>query len=94
MLLSLVLPTVMLPLVYLTSSQGVMTVEGPECDETEGAANATRDDSIAVDTAPAAAPRRVKGYKSPLWITILGHFLTGVVVMANGYVIVELMLGN
>lgn len=38
--------------------------------------------------------RRVKSYKSPLWVTILGYVLFSVAVVANMYVIVQLILGN
>ncbi|WVQ73677.1 hypothetical protein IAR50_003257 [Cryptococcus sp. DSM 104548] len=39
-------------------------------------------------------PRRTKSYVSPKWVTVLGYALFGLVVLANGYVIIELCLGN
>ena len=38
--------------------------------------------------------RRVKSYKSPMWMTVLGYLLFAIVVIANAYVIVQLILGN
>lgn len=51
-----------------------------------------------VQSAPAApAPlglRRVKHFVSPWWMTAIGWLLCAIVILANGYVIVELALGN
>lgn len=38
--------------------------------------------------------RRVKYFVSPLWLTWIGWLLCAVVILANGYVIVELALGK
>ncbi|TYJ58771.1 hypothetical protein B9479_000607 [Cryptococcus floricola] len=43
---------------------------------------------------PVSEGRRSKSYVSPKWVTVLGYALFGLVVVANGYVIVELCLGN
>ncbi|WVW79770.1 hypothetical protein I302_101740 [Kwoniella bestiolae CBS 10118] len=107
-LLSIVLPTVIFPLVYLCSKEEIMTVQGPELDNDEGG---TRMDDIPHSQNDPSGPerpgpqtrqsveealpaRRSKSYVSPKWVTILGYGLFGVVVLANAYVIVQLCLGN
>lgn len=49
-----------------------------------------------VPTEEACPPehRRVKYFVSPLWMTVIGWLLCAVVILANGYVIVELALGK
>jgi hypothetical protein len=50
-----------------------------------------------LDRTPSPTPppqRRRKLYTSPRWVTALGYLLCGVVILANGYVIVQLGLGN
>lgn len=84
--LSVVLPTVIFPLVYLCSRKDIMTVLGPEVESPE-----------AVESAEATTgneARREKTYVSPRWVTILGYLLTFVVLLANVYVFVQLGLGN
>lgn len=98
-LLSIVLPTVIFPLVYLCSREEVMTVDGPEVETSSNSALPalqSRRSTEAPDGNEEAqlSPRRKKIYISPKWVTILGYALFGVVVLANGYVIVELALGN
>ena len=116
-LLSIILPTVIFPLVLLCSKDDVMTVEGPNISssgetsplESEATDRLSLSPGAVVPSAgtanndggvgsPALAPnddsRRTKSYKSPLWITILGYVLFSIVVIANAYVIVQLILGN
>ncbi|WOO78921.1 Manganese transporter pdt1 [Vanrija pseudolonga] len=102
-ILSIVLPTVTVPLVYLCSQESVMGVDGPveerplaQVDRTVSpespdavptpAPSNTDDDS--------APPRRRRSFTSPKWLTGIGYLLCFVVILANGYVIVELALGN
>jgi metal iron transporter len=102
--LSIILPTVIFPLVFLCSKDEVMTVEGPIVDGSDprAASGATTLPPTSGDIAGTAEPgvpvqtvlTRTKSYKSPKWITILGYLLFSVVVVANAYVIVELALGN
>jgi metal iron transporter len=77
--LSVVLPTVIFPLVYLCSKKEIMTVVGPE------ARPGPRSEEV---------ERREKSYMSPKWVTVLGYLLTFVVLLANVYVFVQLGLGN
>lgn len=127
--LSIVLPTVTIPLVYLCSQKDVMVVLGP-IDETQppvraesvpasalasAAASrqaspaashlslplplpcASRPSSPSLEVPPPAQPagvRRRKFFTSSKWVTALGYSLCGIVILANGYVIVELCLGN
>ncbi|KAL7419824.1 Manganese transporter smf1 [Cryptotrichosporon argae] len=134
-LLSVVLPTVIAPLVYLASRDEVMTVLGPEVEtrheagargasegrppsapgagpvadgepnvetashaqprQTDDAPLAPTHASPALPAPPAQTPPRLrKSYASPKWVTALGYALFGIVVLANGYVIVELALGR
>lgn len=74
------------------SSQGRSTA-------VEGGDSRTSTPAGSVQSAPAAEPaplehRRVKYFVSPLWMTIIGWLLCAIVILANGYVIVELALGN
>jgi len=118
-LLSIILPTVIFPLVLLCSKDDVMSVEGPDlpstgshttappASETEQAQHhptfhaqhvpqieAVTSEEGRIEGAGQCPSRRVKSYKSPLWVTILGYVLFSVVVVANVYVIVQLILGN
>ncbi|WWC87494.1 uncharacterized protein L201_002384 [Kwoniella dendrophila CBS 6074] len=132
-LLSIVLPTVIFPLVYLCSKDEIMTVQGPELDDTAqpqastqnrndvqsetstsindinpviftSMANENENDQNCNDRnvrsitpeqiEQGESKRRSKSYKSPKYVTILGYLLFSIVVIANGYVIVQLCLGN
>jgi metal iron transporter len=114
-LLSIILPTVIFPLVLLCSKDEVMTVEGLEITESPGGPHAdvghSASPTLEADeitpapvtdgtrTEPAERPapvvaKQTKSYKSPLWITILGFLLFAITVVANAYVIVQLILGN
>jgi metal iron transporter len=144
-LLSIVLPTVIFPLVYLCSRKDIMTVDGPledcvvvaQVNPAEEGTRGNEASASAIPTLPtpmspnlgcltlsspypaglsqalpirsassdmplsdatqahqSPAQRRRKSYVSPTWVTCLGYALFGVVVMANGYVIVQLGLGN
>lgn len=104
-LLSIILPTVIFPLVLICSKEDVMTVEGIE-EVSTGTSNNVQSPPtaseeitpVSVDTssgpAPAILNKKTKSYKSPLWITVIGYFLFAIVIIANTYVIVELILGN
>jgi metal iron transporter len=109
--LSIILPTVIFPLVLLCSKEDLMTVEGLEVSNPirQPTPPVSRSISAHDEIIPAPAQtdahgdtpehveqptRQTKSYKSPLWITILGYLLFSVVVIANGYVIVQLGLGN
>ncbi|ORX36391.1 natural resistance-associated macrophage protein-domain-containing protein [Kockovaella imperatae] len=166
-ILSIILPTAILPLVYLCSRKDLMTVEGPEFEENisptavetpscsdsnfdlpvepsssagpsrntalrqtlspsgsassihssstirRPAAGARQDSDCiigsevegseslerAVSDGTATVPRldsvrRTKSYASPMWVTVLGYVMFAIIVLANMYVIVELILGN
>jgi metal iron transporter len=84
-LLSIVLPTVIFPLVYICSRQEIMMVNGPEVAHSV---------VLQVGQEEGTVERKKKSYTSPLWVTILGYLLFVVVVAANVYVIVELGLGG
>ena len=84
--LSVVLPTVIFPLVYLCSRKDIMTVLGPEVEASEAVESA--------EATTGSEERREKTYVSPRWVTILGYLLTFVVLLANVYVFVQLGLGN
>lgn len=83
--LSVVLPTVIFPLVYLCSRKDIMTVLGPEVESSE---------VVETERTAGSEERREKNYNSPKWVTILGYLLTFVVLLANVYVFVQLGLGN
>ncbi|KAK8861356.1 hypothetical protein IAR55_002175 [Kwoniella newhampshirensis] len=106
-LLSIVLPTVIFPLVYLCSQEDIMTVQGPEIEtESEGIELSSLESTTVAERAVISReeseiepietvnPRRSQSYASAKWVTALGYALFSVVVLANGYVIVELGLGN
>lgn len=90
--LSVVLPTVIFPLVYLCSRKDIMTVTGPEV-ESQAITAAAREVSPPTISTP-SSERRQKTYTSPKWVTVLGYLLTFVVLVANVYVFVQLGLGN
>ena len=91
-LLSIVLPTVIFPLVYLCSRIDIMSVDGPEVGTP-----APRISPVVPcesDGEPPQPVRSRKTYRSPRSVTVLGYALFGIVVLANVYVIVELALGT
>jgi metal iron transporter len=96
--LSVVLPTVIFPLVYLCSRKDIMTVLGPEVEvEAETTPVVGGDglgDGNGSEERRENVERREKSYKSPKWVTVLGYLLTFVVLLANVYVFVQLGLGN
>jgi metal iron transporter len=99
--LSVVLPTVIFPLVYLCSRKDIMTVLGPEVEiesETtpvgEGGPEGRSGGVNGSEERRENVERREKSYKSPKWVTVLGYLLTFVVLLANVYVFVQLGLGN
>jgi metal iron transporter len=95
--LSVVLPTVIFPLVYLCSRKDIMTVLGPEV-ESDTVPSPVPDieerNGEGIEERRETVERREKSYISPKWVTILGYLLTFVVLMANVYVFVQLGLGN
>lgn len=101
-LLSIVLPTVIFPLVWLCSREDLMTVHGPEIPvisadapiAPEPAGSGSGEAEIGVPEERTEPMRIKKCYRSPKWITWLGYILFGILVVANSYVIVELALGN
>lgn len=112
-LLSIILPTVIFPLVLLCSKDDVMSVEGPDLSSAPATqateqngdhltSRAQESPRIEMDMDPVEREtpvqmgnaRRVKSYKSPMWMTVLGYLLFAIVVIANAYVIVQLILGN
>ncbi len=92
-LLSIILPTVILPLVFLCSKADIMSVDGPvgKTISLPAVPALPVPEEVVAVTEPA---RRSKTYRSPKWVTVLGYALFGLVVVANMYVIVELALGN
>ncbi|KAI0050665.1 natural resistance-associated macrophage protein [Auriscalpium vulgare] len=109
-ILSIVLPVVIIPLVWLTSSKDVMAVrrtavapppaeleEKPEVQVREG--EAVHEDehehveSAVPDDAASVMEENVD-YSSGRFLTCLGYLICVLVVVANAYVIVELILGN
>jgi len=86
-ILSVILPTVIFPLVYLCSRKELMVVDGPEIPRVITQLTQEQPDQEITE------PRRKKEYTSPLWVTILGYTLFTVVIAANVYVIVELIIG-
>jgi metal iron transporter len=100
--LSVVLPTVIFPLVYLCSKKEVMTVKGPEVESASVSSASASDPTrttmpeVQEEIRPTEVVdgRREKCYTSPKWVTVLGYLLTFVVLLANVYVFVQLGLGN
>lgn len=101
--LSVVLPTVIFPLVYLCSKKEIMTVKGPEVESSSSATTTTSPTSDVHTAAQGTETqtehretcrRREKSYTSSKWVTVLGYLLTFVVLLANVYVFVQLGLGN
>lgn len=93
-LLSVILPTVIFPLVYLCSQPDVMTVEGPRVPEDVPSSDELGPILEVNSVLPPMERRRIKSYTSPKWVTGLGYALFSMIVLANVYVFVELGLGN
>jgi metal iron transporter len=86
--LSLVLPFVILPLVWLTSSRTVMRVRAPA-----PARAMQKEDGAEAKEDPTVAREDVYLDYSNGWITAgIGYFILAVIVIANGYVLLMLML--
>jgi metal iron transporter len=88
-ILSIILPSVIFPLVYLCSRKEIMVVDGPEVDSLQAQTG-----TMTPVGGDGERRRKRKGYTSPMWVTVLGYALFTVVIAANVYVIVELILGN
>lgn len=89
--LSVVLPTVIFPLVYLCSRRDVMAVQASQAEEPP---SQTRSDVLRSSLPSSPPANREKVYVSAKWVTVLGYMLTFVVVLANIYVFVQLGLGR
>ncbi|KAF8527910.1 smf Mn2+ and Fe2+ transporter [Hysterangium stoloniferum] len=87
--LSIVLPFVVFPLVYLTSSHVVMRVKVPTADS----APATGLLSVVKTTTP-DFPGEEVNYRNGKLMMTLGYMIFCLVVVANAYVLVTLMRGN
>jgi metal iron transporter len=87
--LSLVLPFIIFPLVWLTSSRTVMRVRA-----SAPARTTQKDDGAEAGEDPTVAREDVYVDYSNGWITAgVGYVILAVIVVANGYVLVMLMLG-
>jgi metal iron transporter len=85
--LSIVLPFVVFPLVYLTSSHVVMRVK-----MTPPPAYATP--TVTGDSSGIAKPTTEVNYCNGKFLMCLGYLIFCLVVVANAYVLVTLMQGN
>ena len=83
-LLSIVLPTVIFPLVYICSRDELMSVKSP--------APALAPAGFASQESQGDG-ERVKNFRNPVWLTWLGYALFVVLLGANVYTIVELGMG-
>ena len=88
-LLSIVLPTVIFPLVYICSRSELMTVESP-VGTAPAIASLSAPGRAQAGGEPAA---RTRDFRSPRWLTWLGYALFAVLLGANVYTIVELGRG-
>ena len=88
--LSLVLPFIIFPLLWLTSSRTVMRVRAPV-----PARAMQKEDGAEVEEDPTVAGEGVYLDYSNGWVTVgIGYFILAVIVVANGYVLIMLMLGD
>ena len=80
--LSIVLPFVVFPLVYLTSSHVVMRVTVP----------LTAGETCGEPSSPSNSVKEIN-YRNSKFMMCLGYLIFCMVVVANAYVLVELMIG-
>lgn len=85
--LSIVLPFITFPLIFLTSSKSIMSVRQPE----EHAERISEDDVVRSD---AEGGEKTVDFSSGILTTILGAAIWLVVMSANMYVIVSLAMGT
>ena len=102
--LSIVLPFVMFPLLWLTTSKKIMSVKKPESDSTvlpiDGSSN---HDTPKLKTGPStehdvealpSCPTEMVDYSNGKIVAGIGYTVWAVVVVANVYVIVVLAMGK
>ncbi|ETW87567.1 Mn2+ and Fe2+ transporter of the NRAMP family [Heterobasidion irregulare TC 32-1] len=87
--LSIVLPFVVLPLVWLTSSSAVMTVNKPTPSPTQEKHVDDKQENIAISEI-----RQSVDYSNGLPLKGLGYAIWLVIVVANAYVLVVLVMGS
>ena len=91
-ILSFVLPFVAFPLVWITSSRKLMSVKRrrPESE------NSSRTDTVRRETTTdiEAAEEELVDYSNGKLVMILGYAIFLVVLLANGYVLVTLAMGE
>lgn len=87
--LSIVLPFVIFPLVWLTSSRTVMQVRSPV--STANAEPQKKDDT---EEQPIVATNEYLDFSNGWVVAGIGYSICLVVLVANGYVLITLMLGK
>jgi metal iron transporter len=88
--LSLILPFIIFPLVWLTSSRTVMRVRAPSPVPTQ----ATQKEDGAEEGPTVEGKDEYVDYSNSWFTTSIGYIILAVIVIANGYVLVMLMLGK
>jgi metal iron transporter len=88
--LALVLPFVILPLVWLTSSHTVMRVRAPS----PAPAHAMHKEDGAEGDPTVGGEDVYLDYSNGWFTTSIGYIMLVVIVIANGYVLIMLMLGK
>lgn len=96
--LSIVLPFVVYPLIYITSSKRFMSVKNPVAQRSDGETSSV---VVAPDQSNCACTSETKEAAEDLidcsngWImTILGWIMWVIIVLANAYAIVTLAMGE
>lgn len=103
--LSIVLPFVVFPLIWLTSSKSIMSVKKPRSPRPTPAEPlpvlpSTSSDDEDKDASPAitqdseAAADEIIDFSNGKFITALGYIIWVIIIVANGYAIVTLILGK
>jgi len=91
--LSIVLPFVVFPLVYLTSSHVVMRVQIPSTASNAADIPGPSDSQI-TGKPPGDDEAEEANYRNGKFLMTLGYLIFALVVVANAYVLVTLMIGK
>ena len=91
--LSIVLPFVMLPLLWLTTNKKIMSVKKPNLDVSSASMTPKTGSSIEQDVEASPVTETVD-YSNGKIVAGIGYLIWTVVVVANAYVIVTLAMGK
>lgn len=90
--LSIVLPFIVFPLIWLTSSKSIMSVKKPRFSPPPSNDHSPASPAIAQDSE--ATTDEMIDFSNHKFVAIMGYLIWVIIILANGYAIVTLILGK